>query len=178
MDETGERSKVRVSAAGEVEKALVENLFQFYLYDFSEILAGDKTSFGFNEEGRFAPYRFLGDYWHEDGRWPLLIRAGGELAGFALVNQRSHRDDGPVERNMAEFFIARKYRHIGVAAEAVRQILRAHPGQWEAAVMAANHAAKIFWPRAIASAPNVSGLRTIEGDGTHWRGPIYCFDAA
>jgi hypothetical protein len=41
-----------------------------------------------------------------------------------------------------------------------------------------NVAAKAFWPRAIGAAPNVSELVQLEGDGTHWRGPIWSFQAA
>ena len=32
-------------------------------------------------------------------------------------------------------------------------------------------------PKAILAAPNVSGFRTVEGDGRHWRGPIHLFQA-
>jgi predicted acetyltransferase len=80
-----------------------------------------------------------------------------------------------VERNMGEFFVLRKYRRRGVASEAVRQVLAAYPGRWEVAVVARNAAAQSFWPRAIAAAPNVSELERREGDGEHWRGPIWTF---
>jgi predicted acetyltransferase len=78
---------------------------------------------------------------------------------------------------MAEFFVARRYRRSGIATAAFHQILAAHPGAWEVAVMASNIGAKAFWPRAIASAPNVAGLVTVEGDGEHWDGPVHCFQA-
>ncbi len=98
--------------------------------------------------------------------------------GFALLNQHSHRDGGHVDRNMAEFFVARKHRRHGVASEAVRLVLAAYPGRWEVAVVARNAHAQDFWPRAIAAAPNVSDLVRHEGDGEHWRGPIWGFLAS
>lgn len=106
-----------------------------------------------------------------------LILLKDKLVGFALLNTRSHRG-GTIERNMGEFFIARKHRRRGLATEAVRQILMTYPGRWEVAVVERNLAAKAFWPKAIAAAPNVSELIRLEGDGEHWRGPIWSFFAA
>ena len=98
------------------------------------------------------------------------------MAGFALINTLSHHGES-IEHNMAEFFVARKHRRRGVATEAVRQILSRYPGYWEVAVAERNLAAKSFWPFAIAVAPNVNCLVRLEGDGEHWRGPIWSFRA-
>jgi predicted acetyltransferase len=138
---------VRVSPATAEERPLLERLAQFYIYDFSEL---------------------------DPDRHPLLIRVGDKIAGFALINTHSHRG-GRVERNMAEFFVARKFRRRGVAREAVRQILALYPGRWEVAAAERNATAKAFWPGAIAAA-GVSGLTRVEGDGAHWRGPIWIFE--
>jgi len=170
------RADVSVGPAACGERALLENLFQFYVYDFSEFAALETAGFAFAADGRFASYPWFDDYWRDPDRWPLLIRAAGELAGFALVNTHSHRG-GSVERNMAEFFVARRYRRGGIATAALHLILAAHPGRWEVAVGERNAAALAFWPRAIAAAPNVSGFVTVAGDGEHWRGPIHCFRA-
>ena len=168
---------VRVDPASPAERALIEGLAQFYIYDFSEMEPPGSTDFAFDAAGGFGPLPYLDTYWDEYGRVPLLIRVGEEIAGFALINTHSHQG-GSVERNMGEFFVARKFRRQGVAAEAVRLILARYPGRWEAAVVARNVAAQAFWPRAIAAAPNVTGLERIEGDGEHWRGPIFAFNAA
>jgi len=169
---------VTVDLAPAFEQPLLEGLMQFYLYDFSEMEPDGSDDFEFEPNGLFHPYRYLPDYWREAGRTPLVIRRDGRPVGFALLNQHSHRDGGHVERNMAEFFVARKHRRHGVASQAVRLILAANPGRWEVAVVARNAAAQSFWPRAIASAPNVSDLVRHEGDGQHWRGPIWSFLAS
>lgn len=62
--------------------------------------------------------------------------------------------------------------------EAVRQILAAYPGRWETAVVERELAAKAFWPKAIAAAPNVSEIVRHEGDGARWTGPIWSFLAS
>jgi predicted acetyltransferase len=168
---------VTLSVAGKAERRLVNGLAQFYIYDFSEMEPPTSNDFEIEEHGDFGPIPDMDDYWTLPDNHPLLIRVNGWAAGFALINTHSHRDGGHIERNMGEFFVARKHRRRGVAAEAVRRVLELYPGRWEIAVAERNTAAKAFWPRAIAAAPNVSGLTRLEGDGEHWRGPIWTFHA-
>ena len=170
--------KVVVRLAERSERPLIDGLMQFYFYDFSEMEPDGSTEMEVGADGRFGAYVYLPEYWEEPGRVPLVIRCGGHPVGFALLNQHSHRDGGPVERNMAEFFIVRKHRRHGVATAAFHQILAAYPGRWEVAVVARNARALAFWPRAIAAAPNVTDIVRHEGDGQHWTGPIWSFVAA
>ncbi len=168
---------ITVSIASAAERKLVENLFQFYVYDFSEFSAAGTAEFDFAESGQFAPSPSLDAYWTDAGSKPLLIRSGARLAGFALLNTHAH-SGAMVDWNMGEFFIARKFRRTGMASSALRHILAAYPGLWEVAVIRRNAPAKAFWPKAIAAAPNVSGLRCQEFNDTRWRGPIWSFQAA
>jgi predicted acetyltransferase len=167
---------VSVRPACDRERSLIESLSQFYIYDFSEMEAAVSSDLGFTDDGGYAPLPDIESYWRIEGFHPLLIRVEQRLAGFSLINTRSHRG-GWVEHNMAEFFVARKYRRRGVATEAVRQILTLYPGHWEIAVAKRNTAAMAFWPHAIAAAPNFSQLVRLEGDGKRWRGPIWSFRA-
>jgi predicted acetyltransferase len=168
---------VGVKLASESERPLIEGLSQFYIYDFSETEPADSKRFEFDDQGGFCPLPDIADYWRRERFYPLLICVQERPVGFALLNTRSHRG-GSVERNMGEFFIARKHRRRGVATEAVRQVLALYPGRWEIAVAERNVAARAFWPRAIAAAPNVSELVCLESNGEHWHGPIWSFLAA
>ena len=175
---------MRVSAAPSVtlrpavaeDHRLLAGLMQFYIYDFSEF-ARNPADFRFNASGAFAPYPQLDRYFDAPNHWPLLIYADADIAGFALINQHSHRTGGHVERNMAEFFIGRPFRRNGIATLAFHRILELHPGAWEIAVALRNAPARVFWPRAIAAAPNVTELEQSDGDGVHWTGPIWSFRA-
>ena len=167
---------VRPALAPEQER--IEGLMQFYIYDWSEMEKPGSTAFGFNANGQFDPYPGLSDFWEKPDHWAYLVEANGQTAGFALLNTHSHRTGEHIERNMAEFFVARKYRRRSVALEAVHQILRMHPARWEIAIAERNIAAKMFWPKAIESAAGITELHLAEGDGKHWSGPIWCFRCA
>jgi predicted acetyltransferase len=171
-------ARVSVQPARPDERRLIEGLLQFYIYDFSDMPPADPDDFAFGADGQYGVAFFqLADYWRLAGYHPLIIRVDDRAAGFALVNTISHRG-GAVEHNMGEFFVARLYRRRGVAAEAVFRILSRHAGRWEVAVAERNLAAKTFWPRAISSAPGVRDLERVEGDGEHWRGPIWTFNVS
>jgi predicted acetyltransferase len=165
---------VTATAASEAERDLIEGLFQFYAYDFSEMSAPDSPDFPISLDGRFGPYPYMESYWREAARVPLIIRVRGEPAGFALINDHSPTG-APVDRNMAEFFVMRRYRRGGVGSGAVRAILTGYPGRWQIAIAERNMVAKAFWPLAVAAVPGVEGLVTLQGDGVRWAGPILSF---
>jgi len=169
--------KVSVVPAKESQRGLIDALAQFYIYDFSEMEPPGSVDFELGEQGGFGDLPGVDAYWREPGHHVLLIRVNDQPAGFALINTHSHRDGGQIQRNMGEFFVMRKHRGRGAAAEAVRQVLERYPGRWEIAVAERNAVAKRFWPRAIAAAPNVTALTRVEGDGQHWLGPIWTFVA-
>ncbi|MDO8289454.1 MAG: GNAT family N-acetyltransferase [Parvibaculum sp.] len=169
-------SEVSIRIATLAEKPMLAGMAQFYIYDFSDMHPVPPDDFDFEADGTFGPMPHFDEYWSEPDRVALIILVGSKPAGFALLNTHSHFG-GTVEHNMGEFYVARKFRRSGIAGEALCQILKAYPGHWEFAVMARNHAAQAFWPRALASASNVSGLTRKEGDGIHWTGPIWSCDA-
>jgi predicted acetyltransferase len=103
------------------------------------------------------PYPYFDVYWTEATRWPYLIEVAGEPIGFVMVNQWSPSGRG-TDHAIGEFYISPAHRRRGHGAEAARQAFRAHPGQWELLIFAANRPAQAFWPAAIASA----GGRSLE----------------
>ncbi len=168
---------VSVRMAGGSERRLIESLIQVYIYEFMQIELPCSIHMESDGQDCYPPFADLDRYWRIEGFYPLLIRVEERLAGFALINTHSRRGE-KVELNMAELFIAREHRRRGVGTEAVRLILAQYPGRCEIAVAEHNVAAKMFWPRALAAAPNVFQIVRLEGDGKHWRGPIWSFQSA
>jgi predicted acetyltransferase len=164
---------IEVVAALPEDKAALTNMMQLYTHDFSELWAGgSRGELGAN--GLFAAYP-LDAWWREPDHIPLLVKVGGFLAGFALLDTMSHTGQ-PLDRNMAEFFIVRKHRRSGVGAAAARDIFGRYPGRWEAAVTRANHGALAFWRAAIG--PLAGDVELVDVKSPSWNGPVLRFRVA
>ena len=165
-----------MTAAVEVVVALPEdgvalaNMMQLYAHDFSELWSGEARG-DLGEDGLFAAYP-LGAWWREPDHVPLLVKVGGFLAGFALLNKTSHTGT-LLDRNMAEFFIVRKHRRSGVGTAAARMIFSRYPGRWETAVARANHGALAFWHAAIQ--PLAEEVELVDVESALWNGPVLRF---
>jgi predicted acetyltransferase len=135
---------VEILPATKEEMPIVANLFELYAHDFSEFHAIEP-----GPDGRFG-YPDLPLYWSDPGRRPFLMKIGGMLAGFVLVQRISQTSESKAVWDMAEFFVLRGYRRRGVGREAAHSVWRRFPGPWQVRVMRANQAARSFWRRAIA----------------------------
>lgn len=165
---------VEVGLATPQERVAVENLLQLYIHDFSEQWAGlDEPRGEVDEAGRFLDYP-LDAYWSEPDHAPLLIRAGGRLAGFALLDAHSH-SGSELDRNMAEFFVLRKYRRGGIGTAAAQGIFSLYPGRWEAAVARRNTSALPFWRKAVATHPKVESVEELDLANAAWNGAVLRF---
>jgi predicted acetyltransferase len=131
-----------IPALPEQEPALA-NMIELYAHDFSEFV-----DLKLGPDGRFG-YEHLHLYWEEPGRHPFLVKAGGRLAGFVLVRRGSEVSGDADVWDVAEFFVARGFRRLGVGTQAAHEIWRMFPGRWEVRVMGWNRKAKEFWARAI-----------------------------
>lgn len=104
----------------------------------------------------------LGEVGHREpdqiARWfgdrnafPLVILKTAERVGFAMVARTTPPPDPPgVEYRMAEFFIVRTSRRLGVGRTAVNLILNRFAGRWEITEYLRNPDAVSFWRRVVA----------------------------
>ena len=165
-------NKVSLERGEPSPRETLANLVQFYIHDFSEFLSAERK-LAVEEDGRFSDLLRLDKYWNEPDRSVWFIRAGGQLAGFALLNTRSHCER-PVDFNLGEFFVMRTFRREGVGPRAAIDLIQMHAGQWEIAISARNPPALAFWPRVAAKVAG-SDVERLEGDGERWTGPILRF---
>ena len=120
--------------------SLLANLLELYVHDLSDIFRIEVGA-----DGRFG-YDKLPLYWSEpEKRFPFLIRAGGQLAGFALATRGSPATDDPEHLDVAEFFVLRSYRRTGIGRQAARLLWDRIPGHWVVRVSEANRAGTPFW---------------------------------
>ncbi|MGA7120905.1 MAG: GNAT family N-acetyltransferase [Polyangiaceae bacterium] len=129
--------------ASREERVLLENLAQFYCYDFSELL-----EMHVGEDGRFSDVD-LTTYWADAWRHPFLLRVDDTLAGFALISERSAISDKSGVFDMTEFFVLRRFRRRGVGRAAAFAAFDRFVGPWEVRQREENPNATAFWRRAI-----------------------------
>lgn len=111
-------------------------------HDFSDFDGSDVSAHG------LFGYRYIDNYWTEEGRHPLFIKVDDKLAGFALVREIAE-DEGPEGYSMAEYFVLRKYRRQGVGTAAACAVFDMFDGRWSVGQEEANKAAQAFWNRVI-----------------------------
>jgi len=134
---------VSLSKALASDRGLLENLAQFYAYDFSEVLPMHVAA-----DGRFAEVD-LGAWWVDSWRHPFLVRVGESIAGFALIATRSKITGESGTTDMTEFFVMRRFRRSGVGRAAAVLAFDLFPGRWEVRQRTENPGATAFWRRAI-----------------------------
>lgn len=142
---------------------ILANLLELYSHDFSEFI-----DIRLGPDGRFG-YGHLQLYWEEPGRHPFIVTAGGHLAGFVFVHRGSSVSGDADVWDMAEFFVVRGWRRLGVGKRAAREIWERFPGRWEVRVMDRNPRAREFW---LSASEEFLG-RAVEptpfaGDGRGW----------
>jgi predicted acetyltransferase len=124
------------------ERGLLENLAQFYAYDFSEML-----EMYVDAEGRFGVD--LAPYWVDAWRHPFLLRVDDKLAGFVLICEQSKITGKKGVLDMTEFFVLRRFRRHGVGRAAAFAAFDRFAGPWEIRQREENPNATAFWRRTI-----------------------------
>lgn len=83
---------------------------------------------------------------------PLLILAGPDAVGFALVTRPRIRtaEERAADYCMSEFFVRKQYRRTGVGRNAATLIFDRFAGEWEILEYQRNPTAVAFWRRVIA----------------------------
>jgi len=155
---------IEVLAARPEQAPVLANLLELYCHDFSDLI-----DLKIGEDGRFG-YPPLVRYWRDEGYLAFLIRAGGGLAGFVLV-QRGSRITGAAEVwDVAEFFVLRGWRRQGVGLSAALRIWEMLPGSWEVRVSVANSGARGFWLRAVtAFTGSPANVVLTQAEGKSWQ---------
>ena len=157
---------VRDARNTEGDRLWIQSVYRDYLDDLVPT-AGTGRFPALGEVGHREPdqlFRWFGD----PNSFPLVILRASQPVGFALVVRGSPaaaaRTAGadtagagaaPATRapqyRMAEFFITRAMRRLGIGATAVRLIFSRFTGRWEITEYLRNGEAVSFWRRVVAS---------------------------
>lgn len=129
------------------EKEILRNLLEKYYYEFSQYFEME-----LNDLGLYG-YRYFDEYWYDEHCFPFFIKVDSKLAGFALIN---NIPEGEVETDftMAEFFVIYKYRNMGVAQTAVKQLFARFHGTWQLMYTPKNVISQKFWTKLVQAEDN------------------------
>ena|SRR5215217_112906 len=128
--------------ARENDLDVIENLMQFYIYDFSEYIDYDVEA-----DGLYKFYPGLEEYRKEkNGKFPYIIKKGEKYVGFVLV-KKNKTDEAYF--SIEEFFIMKKYRRAGIGKAVARQIFTLYKGDWQVHQRENNIPAQEFWRSVI-----------------------------
>jgi predicted acetyltransferase len=139
---------VRDARSSKSDRLWIGGIYREYLDDLAALSTGIFPVLG--EVGHREPdqvARWFGDR----SAFPLIILKAAERVGFAMVARAgSAPSPQAVEYRMAEFFIARANRRLGIGRTAVDLILNRFAGRWEITEYVRNPGAVSFWRRVVA----------------------------
>ncbi len=170
-------AQIELVEATDADRPIIENLAQLYQYDFSEMSRRDLEHGhhgNVKEDGLFHNIDF-DRYYANPEHYEYIVRVDGYVAGFVLVlPARAFRDRQETVWHVAEFFVMRKYRRLGVGEHIATTIFDRFDGIWEVAEMSINTGAQVFWRGVIGSHTNEK-YEEIWFDDDNWLGPVQYF---
>jgi predicted acetyltransferase len=164
--------KLFMSIPPSIRKALtgdfpaIQQMLELYQYELSDIWHQDADG-----EGRYG-YDLQR---HKDGErfHAYVALQGAQYAGLALVGPAAvTREEGAW---MEQFFVLKKYRHLGAGRALAEHVFRAHPGPWEVGQMPQNLPAQVFW-RKVISEFTQGALVEVQVTTGRWQGVVQQFN--
>jgi predicted acetyltransferase len=139
---------VRDARSAPADRLWIQSVYRDYLDDLNP---GTGVFPALGEVGHREPDQIA--HWFGDpNTFPLIIVKGGEPVGFARVLRAVASAAQPrIDYRMAEFFVLRTRRRLGIGQTAVQLILSRFAGRWEISEYLRNTAAVSFWRRVVAS---------------------------
>ncbi len=136
---------VRDARAAPADRLWIQSVYRDYLDDLNP---GTGIFPRLGEIGHREPDQIA--HWFGDpNTFPLLIMRGDEPVGFARVLRVLATQEPRIDYRLAEFFIARARRRLGIGQTAVQLILSRFAGRWEITEYLRNAVAVSFWRRVV-----------------------------
>ena len=139
---------VRDARAAPADRVWIQSVYRDYLDDLNP---GTGLFPKLGEVGHREP-DLIAHWFGDPNTFPLVILKGSEPVGFARVLRIAATAAPPgIDYRMAEFFVARARRRLGIGQTAVQLILSRFAGRWEITEYLRNADAVSFWRRVVAS---------------------------
>jgi predicted acetyltransferase len=132
--------EIVLSKLEEHEISVMQNLFEFAVYDLSEL-----NKMNIRKSGLFEPKLQVKDLYDNSRYYLYLIQVDGQLAGFVVVKHIPEED----LYYLNHFFVLRKFRRQRVGEEAAKIAFNLFPGSWRVSQFDWNVPAQQFWRKVL-----------------------------
>ena len=140
---------VRDARISESDRLWIESVYRDYLDDLAPLNTGLFPVLG--EVGHREPDQ-IASWFGDPNAFPFVILNSQQPVGFAMVARAKRTATAkPADYRMAEFFIGRPHRRLGIGRSAVHLILSRFAGRWEIVEYQRNDGAVLFWRRGVAA---------------------------
>ncbi|TLY74128.1 MAG: GNAT family N-acetyltransferase [Gammaproteobacteria bacterium] len=162
---TPETVSVRDARAAAADRLWIQSVYRDYLDDLNP---GTGLFPKLGEVGHREP-DLIAHWFGDANTFPLVILKGSEPVGFARVLRMAATAAAPqrIDYRMAEFFVARARRRLGIGQTAVQLILSRFAGRWEITEYLRNADAVSFWRRVVSRYTRGSYQERIVNDEVH-----------
>lgn len=118
------------------KKNVLENLLEFYVYEFSPYL-----NIEVSEEGKYG-FDQTNAYISEEHYDSFFIVCEKNLAGFVVVKKEQGCS---YDYSMEQFFVLKKYNGKGIGKKAAFEAFASYKGKWQITQTETNYPAQAFW---------------------------------
>ncbi|EKE07544.1 MAG: hypothetical protein ACD_18C00059G0003 [uncultured bacterium] len=135
--------KIEIFEVQNDEKEVLKQLLELYQYDFSIFNDADVDDIG------LYSYKHLDSYFDDPKRKAFFIKYNNKYCGFVMINDylRVLKNEG--SKAVAEFFVLKKYRRLGIGKYVSEKMFGMFPGKWEIFQQKNNEGAVDFWQNVI-----------------------------
>lgn len=134
--------KIELHTATLNDQPVVRNMVGYYIYDMSEHM-----KWPCQPNGTYDGCGDLDRYFKDPRNHAFLLKAGKELAGFALVDGAPTLPN--VDFRIGEFFVVRKFRRTGAGAAIAQELFDRFQGRWQLDWLSDNAPAAAFWKKIV-----------------------------
>lgn len=139
------------------ERQIVWHFFLAFFYDLSRydpdiVIAGSGLPHyapSGNPEPRTFDEFIASNRWIRGDCFQYLVRVDDRPAGYAIVCTDRGVLPAEIDFMLLDFYVAPKYRGLGIGRQAARLVFDAQRGAWQLFELASNAPARAFWLRVL-----------------------------
>jgi predicted acetyltransferase len=147
---------IRDARHSAVDRQYIQQAFVDYLEDLTRanMNTGMFPAYAVSDEFGDRQPEMMARWFADDSSHPLVILRNEQAVGFALVSRPVMKRPDSADHRLAEFFVAKSARRLGVGREAAELIFNRFSGRWEITEMTRNQSAVAFWRDVVGSYTN------------------------